>query len=978
MEILYHKDLDIKNLEDKHPQTILHLINSRFGAADIKKLPETDLYRVKLDYSSRLIFKFARYSNKTYILLLEFVLNHDYSKSKFLRGVKIDEDKLIPLQNQPIAESIHTSDLSYLNQKLKHFHILDKIISFDDEQNEALYLRPPLILIGSAGSGKTALALEKLKLLEGNILYVTLSPFLAEHASRLYYSNQYENENQEIDFLSYREFLESIRIPEGNVIRYEEFEKWFQPHRNHSGISDSHKLYEEFNGVLTGYSIEKDFLSREDYLGLGVKQSIFLHDERQQAYTLFEKFLQYLKERKLYDINIISHQWLNLCSPRYDFIVADEVQDYTNIQIFLILKSLRQEGNFILCGDSNQIVHPNFFSWSKVKTLFYEHFADQNITRILKTNYRNSTLVTEIANRLLKIKNARFGSIDRESTYLINSVSNRQGEMILLEDSDKTKNEFNFKTRQSTRFAVIVMRNEDKTEASRYFNTPLLFSVQEAKGLEYENIVLYNFIGDNEKPFLEISGNINLPEINQQEINYSRAKDKTDKSLEVYKFYINSLYVAMTRAISNLYLIEKNHKHPLLSLLELNASVQNLNLQQQVSSKDEWQREAQRLEKQGRAEQAELIRKSILGTQPVPWRVLTVTELESLIAEGLNPEIYNKKAKDMLFDYALIYNDTSVIQKLARLNYKRAERPETERSSLFRRTYVNYTVENPKLIIPLINKYGVDFRNEFNQTPLMIAAWTGNKAISEYLLKLGAKTELVDSLGKNALQNALLQTCFLSDYAKNKLGTIYPLVVTESTNVKIDNHLVKINNHKTEYLLLSLLIAIQRELISKDDYEKAYGFTAGEIAEIFESYPENALPEYRKSQKYISAVLSRNEITREIPYNKKLFLRLERGFYVINPELEIQVNNMWINVYELMQSPKMTPELNKKLRVQRLSGFLQFLEKKQIQFSENIKKEELKGIWNNHKITYLKNELRTVQKQSEDVYKKLIEIRSKS
>ena len=26
---------------------------------------------------------------------------------------------------------------------------------------------------------------------------------------------------------------------------------------------------------------------------------------------------------------------------------------------------------FLLCGDANQIVHPNFFSWSKVKSLFY-------------------------------------------------------------------------------------------------------------------------------------------------------------------------------------------------------------------------------------------------------------------------------------------------------------------------------------------------------------------------------------------------------------------------------------------------------------------------------------------------------------------------------------------------------------------------------------------------------------------------------
>src|SRR5208283_3220610 len=182
----------------------------------------------------------------------------------------------------------------------------------------------------------------------------------------------------------------------------------------------------------------------------------------------------------------------------------------TNVQLFLILKSLRQPSNFILCGDSNQIVHPNFFSWSKIKSMFYHHLPGQNASRVLSTNYRNSPQVTHIANRLLKIKNQRFGSIDRESTYLIRPVSARPGEVQLLDDSDRVKKEFNDKTRQSTRFAVLVMRNEDKAEAAKYFNTPLLFSVQEAKGLEYENILLFNFVSDNESIFREITRDIDL------------------------------------------------------------------------------------------------------------------------------------------------------------------------------------------------------------------------------------------------------------------------------------------------------------------------------------------------------------------------------------------------------------------------------------------------------------------------------------
>ena len=87
-----------------------------------------------------------------------------------------------------------------------------------------------------------------------------------------------------------------------------------------------------------------------------------------------------------------------------------------NIQLHLILKSLRDPDSFILCGDSNQIVHPNFFSWSKIKSFFYRQEGktpQKDLIRILNTNYRNSPQVTEVANRVLKIKGARFGFIDQ-------------------------------------------------------------------------------------------------------------------------------------------------------------------------------------------------------------------------------------------------------------------------------------------------------------------------------------------------------------------------------------------------------------------------------------------------------------------------------------------------------------------------------------------------------------------------------------
>jgi superfamily I DNA/RNA helicase len=296
-------------------------------------------------------------------------------------------------------------------------------------------------------------------------------------------------------------------------------------------------------------------------------------DERNQVYDIFEKYVVSLEENKLYDTNLISFDYLTYAKAKYDFIVVDEIQDFTPVQLFFILKTLKIQQQFILCGDSNQIVHPNFFSWSKIKSLFYNQATDYpvEIIRILNKNYRNAPNVTAIANKILKAKNLRFGSIDKESNYLVESQSTTMGEVYCLFENDAIRQEINKKTHKSTRFAVIVLRDDLKEKASQYFQTPLIFSIHEAKGLEYDNVILYNFISSDEKSFRDVAHGVKADELNK-ELVYGRVKDKTDRSLEIYKFFINALYVAVTRAIKNVYLIEKIEQHPLLNLLKLNPT----------------------------------------------------------------------------------------------------------------------------------------------------------------------------------------------------------------------------------------------------------------------------------------------------------------------------------------------------------------------------------------------------------------------
>lgn len=141
--------------------------------------------------------------------------------------------------------------------------------------------------------------------------------------------------------------------------------------------------------MIAGPLTDTLWRTREEYLALGVKQSIFLEGERPKVYDLFEKYCAFLEAEGLFDPNLVAHDYLARVEPCYDFVVVDEVQDVTTVQLYLILKMLRTGGAFLLSGNSNQIVHPNFFSWSSVKSLFFRErdlAGHGKIIRILHAN----------------------------------------------------------------------------------------------------------------------------------------------------------------------------------------------------------------------------------------------------------------------------------------------------------------------------------------------------------------------------------------------------------------------------------------------------------------------------------------------------------------------------------------------------------------------------------------------------------------
>ena len=914
--LLYHK-LDPSHIPN-FAKVKAHLENGDFRSADVKKITD-DLYRARLDGSNRLLFTFARHQGKTYILVLEFIANHAYDSSRFLRrGVAVEESRLPDAAAETPEDAVA---LAYVNPNRHTFNVLDKVISFDDEQQAIYSVRPPLIVVGSAGSGKTVLTLEKMKEAEGNVLYVTRSPYLADSARELYYGMNYQNDDQEVSFLSFAEFLESIRVPESREMTFREFAGWFARHRTATGIKDAHQFYEEVHGVITGASADNAWLSKEEYLALGVRQSIYAADERAKVYDLFEKYLAHLQTAGRHDSNVLSFEYQELAKPVWDFAVVDEVQDLTNVQLHLVLHTMTDPTRFILCGDSNQIVHPNFFSWAGLKRHFYgrsfahgeEETAEgptpaaavevTDVLRVLTTNYRSSRQVTEMANRILRLKTVRFRSVDRESNYLVTSNSDNTGSVALLPDESRLVGELNARTRASTRFAVIVLHPDDKAKARTRFNTPLVFSIQEAKGLEYENIILYDFVSSAEDRFREICRDVDAEQVQSGDLRYARARDKSDKSLEIFKFHINALYVATTRAVANVYLVESSPRQRLFDLLGVEMLKGGLDLTDQKSSLADWQREARKLERQGKQEQADAVRNEILGIKKTPWQPLDRAAARTLAREALTEG--GKKKQIQFFDYALLTRDATRLHMLGRAGFKPAKRPlDAGERNLVAKHYLPYTLKRPDGVRGLVGKYGVDHRDPFGHTPLMLAARFANPLVATMLAdEMEADREPAGSAGLNAFQVMLQEAELDPRYAEKQLPALYDKLVPPTVTVMVRDALLKLDGHKPDFLFYNLLVALfHTRLVRNINQRWRFGISAANIEEMLRRLPRSAVPEYRTKRPYISGVLARHEVDRDAPYNRRLFKRVERGYYVLNPQLRVRIGTDWIRIYDLLDT----------------------------------------------------------------------------
>ena len=100
--------------------------------------------------------------------------------------------------------------------------------------------------------------------------------------------------------------------------------------------------------------------------------------------------------------------------------------------------------------------------------------------------------------------------------------------------------------------------------------------------------------------------------------------------------------------------------------------------------------------------------------------------LKELKTQALATDTQDKKSRILLLEYALVVGRKDLLEALSALKFKPVENTKKAWRLIEQKYFMFYSSSNTRNIIQETDKYGVDFRNVFNQTPLMSASRLGN------------------------------------------------------------------------------------------------------------------------------------------------------------------------------------------------------------------------------------------------------------
>ncbi len=191
-----------------------------------------------------------------------------------------------------------------------------------------------------------------------------------------------------------------------------------------------------------------------------------------------------------------------LGDPYAKYVMIDEVQDYSAAQLAVLARFFRR-ANFMLLGDENQAINPNTASFAEVREVFCRLRGDISTCSLL-TSYRSSPEITEIfAGLLPEEQRAKISSVQRASEPV--RIEQFDDEAAYADALRETVGRA--KKNDGLTAIVVPWKHEAKrlraflgdaaeglidmeTEAELPTNGAMIITLQLAKGLEFDHVIV--------------------------------------------------------------------------------------------------------------------------------------------------------------------------------------------------------------------------------------------------------------------------------------------------------------------------------------------------------------------------------------------------------------------------------------------------------------------------------------------------------
>ncbi|XP_016185296.1 uncharacterized protein LOC107626920 [Arachis ipaensis] len=379
-------------------------------------------------------------------------------------------------------------------------------------------------------------------------------------------------------------------------VTYEKFDSSYWPHFNAQKIKNlgSYQVFTEIMTHIKGgiEATNTGKMSRKDYLTLSEsRRSSLSGPKRDLIYDTFENYENMKMSKGEFDMaDFVSDLHRRLRSSRYQgdlmhFVYIDEVQDLTMSQIALFKHICPNvEEGFIFCGDTAQTIGRGIdFRFQDVRALFYNKFTlESNKEKglisdmfMLSENFRSKAEVLKLAQSIVELL-FHFFPYSVDILKVETSLITGEAPYILLGNWIETIfGENGYKNVEFGANQAIVVRDNETREKILPLvgKKALVLTILECKGLEFEDVLLYNFLSTS-------------PLKRQWGVIYQFMKEKhvfcasfDETKHNVLCSELKQLYVAVTRSKNRLWICEDKEEfsRPMIDYWKKKSLVQFMN-----------------------------------------------------------------------------------------------------------------------------------------------------------------------------------------------------------------------------------------------------------------------------------------------------------------------------------------------------------------------------------------------------------------